>query len=74
MLKNGKITILNYVSIDDFCLLYRAFEVWGSPEMLNKEKMKRNKNRQQDYEGYLLSYHLDRNTKQFKEKLNFSCI
>lgn len=30
---------------------FRAYEVWGSPEMLNKEKAKRSKNRQQEYEG-----------------------
>jgi len=29
----------------------RAYEVWGSPEMLNKEKAKRNKARQEEYEG-----------------------
>jgi hypothetical protein len=28
----------------------RAYEVWGSPEMLNKEKAKRNKARQEEYE------------------------
>ncbi|CAF4442214.1 unnamed protein product, partial [Adineta steineri] len=28
----------------------RAYEVWGSPEMLSKEKAKRAKNRQDEYE------------------------
>ena len=32
-------------------LIFRAYEVWGNPEMLNKEKIKRSKNRHQDYEG-----------------------
>lgn len=34
-----------------FYYLKRAYEVWGSPEMLNKEKAKRAKVRQQEYEG-----------------------
>jgi hypothetical protein len=29
----------------------RAYEVWGSPEMLNKEQAKRTKARQMEYEG-----------------------
>jgi hypothetical protein len=29
----------------------RAYEVWGSPEILNKEKAKRTKARQEEYEG-----------------------
>lgn len=29
----------------------RAYEVWGSPEVLNKEKAKRAKVRQEEYEG-----------------------
>jgi hypothetical protein len=32
-------------------LYSRAYEVWGSPEMLNKEKTKRTKTRQEEYEG-----------------------
>jgi hypothetical protein len=32
-------------------LYSRAYEVWGSPEMLNIEKAKRTKVRQEEYEG-----------------------
>jgi hypothetical protein len=34
-----------------FCLYSSAYEIWGSPEMLNKEKIRRAKTRQDEYEG-----------------------
>lgn len=33
-----------------FLCFSRAYEVWGSPEILNKEKARRNKARQEEYE------------------------
>jgi hypothetical protein len=49
MLKNGK-KKSNFFEKFLFCNS-RAYEVWGSPEMLNKEKAKRSKTRQDEYEG-----------------------
>lgn len=35
---------------------WRAYEVWGSPEMLNKEKARRSKIRQEEYERKQIVY------------------
>jgi hypothetical protein len=48
MLKNGK-NKMNWLEI--IILYSSAYEIWGSPEMLNKEKAKRVKTRQEEYEG-----------------------
>lgn len=51
MLKNGKIEIEDQHNWSSVVLCTSAYEVWGSPEILNKEKMKRTKARQKDYES-----------------------
>ncbi len=52
---------VRFVSVSDSKLLFlflylSAYEVWGSPEMLNKEKTKRAKARQNEYEGIYKHY------------------
>ena len=54
MLKNGNNTLRSLKSGSFLFSHQRAYEVWGSPEMLNKEKTKRNKARQKEYEGELI--------------------
>jgi hypothetical protein len=44
----------------------RAYEVWGSPEMLNKEKAKRNKARQEEYEAI---FSLKKSVKEYQKRL-----
>ncbi|CAF2623094.1 unnamed protein product [Rotaria sp. Silwood2] len=44
----------------------RAYEVWGSPEMLNKEKAKRAKARQQEYEAI---FSLKKSLKEYQKRL-----
>jgi len=44
----------------------RAYEVWGSPEILNKEKVKRTKSRQKDYETL---FSLKKSMKEYKKRL-----
>ncbi|CAF3521050.1 unnamed protein product [Rotaria sordida] len=44
----------------------RAFEVWGSPEMLNKEKAKRAKARQKEYEAI---FSLKKSLKEYQKRL-----
>lgn len=45
----------------------RAYEVWGSPEMLNKEKTKRAKNRYADYEAL---FSLKKSVKEYQKRLS----
>ena len=61
MLKNGKIILTIFKYSYRFAVFSSAYEVWGSPEMLTKEKIKRTKARQDEYEGkikytYLFSF------------------
>ena len=51
MSKNGKNNSINSTFSFPFFSFSRAYEVWGSPEMLTKEKAKRAKTRQDEYEG-----------------------
>ena len=52
MLRNGKTHLMSLDDTDrNFHRHSSAYEVWGSPEMLTKEKAKRAKTRQDDYEG-----------------------
>ncbi|CAF1161083.1 unnamed protein product [Adineta ricciae] len=44
----------------------RAFEVWGSPEMLNKEKAKRLRARQKEYEAI---FSLKKSLKEYQKRL-----
>ncbi|CAF0857430.1 unnamed protein product [Adineta ricciae] len=44
----------------------RAFEVWGSPEMLNKEKAKRMRARQKEYEAI---FSLKKSLKEYQKRL-----
>ncbi|UJR31293.1 hypothetical protein I4U23_018791 [Adineta vaga] len=44
----------------------RAYEVWGSPEMLNKEKGKRIRTRQQEYEAI---FSLKKSVKEYHKRL-----
>ncbi|CAF4826719.1 unnamed protein product [Rotaria sp. Silwood1] len=45
----------------------RAYEVWGSPEMLNKAKAKRTKARQQEYEAI---FSLKKSLKEYQKRLS----
>ncbi|UJR15401.1 hypothetical protein I4U23_002348 [Adineta vaga] len=45
----------------------RAFEVWGSPEMLTKEKAKRSKTRQDEYEAL---FSLKKSVKEYQKRLS----
>ncbi|CAF1032133.1 unnamed protein product [Adineta ricciae] len=45
----------------------RAYEVWGSPEMLTKEKIKRAKARQDDYEAL---FSLKKSVKEYQKRLS----
>ncbi|CAF0984454.1 unnamed protein product [Adineta steineri] len=45
----------------------RAYEVWGSPEMLSKEKAKRAKNRQDEYEPV---FSLKKSVKEYQKRLS----
>jgi zinc transporter 9 len=45
----------------------RAYEIWGSPEMLNKEKLKRTKTRQDEYEAL---FSLKKSLKEYQKRLS----
>ncbi len=50
-----------------FFLYSRAYEVWGSPEVLTKEKAKRTKTRQDEYEAL---FSLKKNVKEYQKRLS----
>jgi len=43
-----------------------AYEIWGSPEMLKKEKLKRAKTRQDEYEAL---FSLKKSVKEYQKRL-----